>query len=252
MRKKIIIANWKMNYDFYETTSFLRNFLRIFFEKKINNNKKIIIAPSFPFLHVSNQILQGTTFSIASQNIYQMDKGAYTGEVSAIMLKSIGIQKVILGHSERRELFLENNDILMKKIKIALKHGFYIIFCVGEKAIERDRNEQFTIVKQQLFETVFHCSLNEINSFCIAYEPVWSIGTGITATSEEVQIMHKFIRNLFSDKYGKQVSNKLSILYGGSINDTNAKDFFSQKDIDGGLIGKNSLEIEKFLKIIQS
>lgn len=253
MKKKIVIANWKMNHDFYETTSFLRNLLKIFLEKKINNKKKVIIAPSFPFLHISNQILQGSSLSLAAQNICQMENGSYTGEVSAAMLKSIGIHKVILGHSERRKYFSETNDILLKKIKIALKYGFHIIFCIGETALEREKKEQFLIVKKQLEETVFHCSsLEEISYFIIAYEPIWAIGTGKTATSEEAQTMHRYIRSLFIDKYGEKVSKKMSILYGGSINDFNARNLFSQEDIDGGLVGNSSLEIEKFLKIIQS
>lgn len=252
MRKKIVIANWKMNHDFHETTNFLRNLLKIFLEKKINHNKEIIIAPSFPFLHISNQILQGTTLKVAAQNIHQMDKGSYTGEVSASMLKSIGISKVILGHSERREFFIEKNDILLKKIRIALKYGFHIIFCVGETAFERNQNQQFNIVKNQLKETVFHCSSDEIRFFYIAYEPVWAIGTGKVATYEQAQTMHEFIRSLFLERYGESVSNKISILYGGSVNNLNAKALLLQKDIDGGLVGNSSLKLEKFLEIIQS
>ncbi|QIK16512.1 triose-phosphate isomerase [Blattabacterium sp. DPU] len=251
-RKKVVIANWKMNYDFYETTSFIRNFLKIVFERKINHNKEIIIAPSFPFLHISNQISQGTTLNIAAQNIHHTDKGSYTGEVSSYMLKSIGIQKVILGHSERREFFLEKNNLLFEKIKIALKYNFNIIFCVGESFLERSKNKQFEIVKSQLEETVFRCTSDEVKSFYIAYEPIWAIGTGKTATFEEVQIMHEFIRSLFFDKYGESVSNRIYILYGGSINDLNAKDFFSQKDVDGGLVGNSSLKLDKFLRIVQS
>ncbi|AWU43023.1 triose-phosphate isomerase [Blattabacterium punctulatus] len=251
MKKKVIIANWKMNHDFYETTSYLRNLLKIIFENKINQ-KKIIIAPSFPFLHISNQILQGTTLSIAAQNIHQMDNGSYTGEVSAPMLRSIGIKKVILGHSERRKYFTETNEILIKKIKIALKYGFNIIFCVGETEVDREKKEHFITVKNQLEKTIFYFSLEEINSFIIAYEPIWAIGTGKTATPEIAQHMHQYIRTLFLNKYGKRGANDLSILYGGSINDMNAKDLFLQKDIDGGLVGNYSLNIKKFLKIIQS
>lgn len=252
MRKKVVIANWKMNYDFHETTFFIRNLLKILFERKINHNKEIIVAPSFPFLHISNQILQGTTLNIAAQNIHQKDKGSYTGEVSASMLKSIGVQKVILGHSERRKFFYEEKNILFEKIKIALKYGFNIIFCVGESSLERSNNQQFNVVKNQLKETVFHCSSDEIKSFYIAYEPIWAIGTGKNATFEQAQRMHEFIRSLFLEKYGKNISNKISILYGGSINDFNAKDLFSQKDVDGGLVGNSSLQLEKFLKIVQS
>ncbi|WP_185857885.1 triose-phosphate isomerase [Blattabacterium cuenoti] len=253
MRKKVVIANWKMNYDFHETTSFIRNFLKIVFERKINHdNKEIILSPSFPFLHISNQILQGTTLNIAAQNIHQSDKGSYTGEVSAFMLKSLGIRKVILGHSERRKFFFEKNDLLSKKIKMALKYSLDIIFCVGESSLERSKNKQFEVIKSQLKETVFHCSSDEMKYFYIAYEPIWAIGTGKTATIEQAQTMHEFIRSLFFNKYGQSISDEISILYGGSINELNAKDLFNQKDIDGGLIGRSSLEMEKFLKIVQS
>ncbi|WP_185872154.1 triose-phosphate isomerase [Blattabacterium cuenoti] len=252
MKKKIVIANWKMNHDFHETTSFLRNLLKKIFEQKINHNKEIIIAPSFPFLHISNHILQGSPLKIAAQNIHQMDKGSYTGEVSASMLKSIGISKVILGHSERRKFFCEKNNILLEKIKIALKYGFNIIFCIGETYFERNKNQQFNVIKDQLKHTVFHFSENEIKFFHIAYEPIWAIGTGKSATYQQAQKMHEFIRSLFLKKYGENISNKISILYGGSINNFNAKDFFLQKDIDGGLIGNFSLNLENFLKIIYS
>ncbi|WP_185861201.1 triose-phosphate isomerase [Blattabacterium cuenoti] len=252
MRKRILVANWKMNYDFHETTSFIRNLLKVFFDRKINHDKEIILSPSFPFLHISNQILQGSSLNIAAQNIHQKNKGPYTGEISASMLKSIGIQKVILGHSERRELFFENNQILLEKIKIALKYDFNIIFCVGESLVERKNNKQFEIIKKQLEKTVFYCSSDDIKFFYIAYEPIWAIGTGKTATFEQVQVMHEFIRSLFLEKYGKNISDNIPILYGGSINDINAKNFFSQKDVDGGLIGNASLQFEKFLKIIQS
>ncbi|WP_185870436.1 triose-phosphate isomerase [Blattabacterium cuenoti] len=252
MKKKIVIANWKMNHDFYETTSFLRNLLKILLDKKINHKKKVIIAPSFPFLQISNQILQGTAFSIAAQNVHQMENGSYTGEVSASMLKSIGIQKVILGHSERKKYCYETNDILLKKIHISFKYRLNIIFCVGETFFERERKEQFTVVKNQLEETVFQCSSEKMIDFIIAYEPIWAIGTGKTATPEQAQKMHKYIRTLFIDKYGEKISKKISILYGGSLNEINAKNFFSKEDIDGGLVGNSSLQIEKFLKILSS
>ncbi|WP_185851504.1 triose-phosphate isomerase [Blattabacterium cuenoti] len=252
MKKKIVIANWKMNHDFYETTSFLRDLLKIFFDKKINYKKKVIIAPSFPFLQISNQILQGTSLNVAAQNVHQMENGPYTGEVSASMLRSIGIKQVILGHSERKKYFSETNDILLKKIHISLKYGLNIIFCVGETFFERKRKEQFIVVKNQLEETVFQCTSEKISNFIIAYEPIWAIGTGETATPEQVQKMHKYIRTLFLDKYGEKISKKIHILYGGSINDTNARNIFSKEDIDGGLVGNSSLQIEKFLKILLS
>ncbi|WP_238783747.1 triose-phosphate isomerase [Blattabacterium cuenoti] len=239
-----------MNHDFYETTSFLKNLLKKVFEKNIYKKKDIIIAPSFPFLHISNQILQGTHLSISAQNISQREKGSYTGEVSASMLKSIGIQKVILGHSERKKFFHETNSIFVEKIKIALKYGFQIIFCIGENSIEKEKNEQFITVKKQLEETVFH--FYEMSKFIIAYEPIWAIGTGKTATPKEAQEMHLYIRTMFREKYGENISKNISILYGGSINDMNAGHLFSQEDIDGGLVGNSSLQVKKFLKIIHS
>ncbi|WP_185873782.1 triose-phosphate isomerase [Blattabacterium cuenoti] len=252
MRKKIIIANWKMNHDFYETTSFIRNLLKFIFERKIYHKKKIIISPSFPFLHISNQIIQGTTLNIAAQNIHYMDNGSYTGEVSASMLKSIGIQKIILGHSERKKYFIETNDILFKKIQKGLQYNFDIIFCIGETLIERETKKHFLIIKKQLEETIFKFSLKYIHHFIIAYEPIWAIGTGNTAYPEEIKKMHEYIRFLFKKKYGENISNNISILYGGSINDINAKNIFSINNVDGGLIGNASLKIEKFLTIIQS
>ncbi len=252
MKKKIIVANWKMNHDFYETTSFLRNILKIVFEKKIEHNKKIIIAPSYPFLHISNQIVQGTFINIASQNVCCMEHGAYTGEVSAIMLKSIGIRSVIVGHSERKKYFFEKESIFLKKIKVSIKHNIYVIFCVGETLDDRKKNKHFSVIKNQLYETVFNCTEKEISYLCIAYEPIWAIGTGKNATNEQIQIMHKFIRSLFFKKYGSYVANNIYILYGGSINHTNVKRILYEKDVDGGLIGNSSLKLDNFLKIINS
>ncbi|WP_317167192.1 triose-phosphate isomerase [Blattabacterium cuenoti] len=252
IKKKIVIANWKMNHGFYETTSFIRNFMKKIFEEKINHKKKIIIAPSFPFLHIASQIVRGTNLQIAAQNISFEEKGAYTGEVSAYMLKSIGINYVLIGHSERRKYFLESKEILLKKIKIATKHKINVIFCLGETGEERNKNQHFSIIKKELYNTIFHCSSNEIDLIHIAYEPIWAIGTNKTATTEECQEIHQFIRNLLMKKYGKCVSNNIFILYGGSINTENAGKIFSQLDVDGGLIGSYSLELENFLKIIRS
>ncbi|WP_185882359.1 triose-phosphate isomerase [Blattabacterium cuenoti] len=254
MKKKIIIANWKMNYNFYDTTHFLRHLLKFFnHEKEIEkNHQKIIIAPSYPFLHISNQIVQGTNIHIAAQNIHDMEKGSYTGEVSAIMLKSIGINNVILGHSERRTYFNETNKILLEKIYIALKNRLKIIFCIGETLNERNNNKQFISIQKQLEQTIFICSVKEIENFIIAYEPIWAIGTGEVPYYHEVQKMHNHIRLLFKNKYGKFVSDKIHIVYGGSITELNCKEFFKQKDVDGGLVGNSSLNINKFLSIIKA
>ncbi|WP_185855991.1 triose-phosphate isomerase [Blattabacterium cuenoti] len=252
MKKKIVIANWKMNHDFYETTSFLRNLLKIILERKINHKKKVIIAPSFPFLQISNQILQGTCLSISAQNVHQIENGSYTGEVSVSMLRSIGVQQVILGHSERKKYFFETNEILLKKIHISLKYGFSIIFCIGETFFEREKKKHFSVIKNQLEKTIFQFPSEKMNFFIIAYEPIWAIGTGKTATPEQAQKMHQYIRSLFMEKYGKKISKRISILYGGSISETNARNLFSQEDIDGGLVGNSSLRIEKFVKILLS
>ncbi|WP_185868447.1 triose-phosphate isomerase [Blattabacterium cuenoti] len=251
MKKNIVLANWKMNFDFHETTSFIRNLLKFFYDQNINHKKKIILAPSFPFLHISNQIVQGTKLKIAAQNVHHMEKGTYTGEVSALMLSSIGIYNVIIGHSERRTLCFETGNILLNKIKISIKYGFNIFLCIGETDEERKKNEHFNVIRQQLEDTVFHFSVEKIRFFYIAYEPIWAIGTGKIATIEQIQNMHCFIRSLFLNKYGESISNKLYILYGGSINHVNAKEIFLQKDVDGGIIGNCSLEFSKFLKIIQ-
>ncbi|WP_317167110.1 triose-phosphate isomerase [Blattabacterium cuenoti] len=251
MKKKIIVANWKMNYDLHETTFFLRNFLKYIKEKKICHNKEIIIAPSFPFLHISNQISQGTLLKIAAQNIFFKDKGSFTGEISASMLKSIGIDIVIIGHSERRKFFLEDENSLLKKLKIAIKHKIKVIFCIGETYEDRNKNNQYSIIEKQLNNTIFHCSPNEIKLIYIAYEPIWAIGTGVTATIDQITKMHYFIRNIFYEKYGNTISSKISILYGGSINHLNAKNIIYSNNVDGGLIGNSSLNLEQFVKIVQ-
>ncbi|WP_185864959.1 triose-phosphate isomerase [Blattabacterium cuenoti] len=252
MMRKIVIANWKMNFDLHQTASFLRNFLKLSFNKKIIYNKEIIIAPSLPFLHISNQIIKGTSIKISAQNIFFMDKGPYTGEVSASMLKSMGIEYVIIGHSERRINFFENDEILLKKIKIAIKNKLKIIFCLGETYNERNENKHFISIKNQLSKTIFNFSLYDVQYFYIAYEPIWAIGTGISANSDHIQMMHQFIRSLFSNKYGESFSKKIPIIYGGSINLNNAKSIFSIPNVNGGLIGNSSLKIEQFLKIVQS
>lgn len=248
MNKKIIVANWKMNHDFYETTYFIRNLIKNISDKKNFYEKEIIIAPSFPFLHISNQISQGTALKIAAQNIHYSNNGSYTGEVSTLMLKSIGVNQVIIGHSERRNLFFEEENILLKKIKTSINNKIKIIFCIGESKNERKNNKHFFIIKKQLEKTIFQCSEEHLQYIYIAYEPVWAIGKGITPTIKQIQEMHKFIKSLFYKKFSKTIP----IIYGGSVNDKNAKNILSIEGVNGVLVGNSSLNLNEFIKIIKS
>ena len=190
--------------------------------------------------------------TLSAQNCASTENGAYTGEISAQMLKELGVKMVILGHSERRLYFKEDSDILLKKIKLALKYDLEIIFCVGESLKERENKTYFNIIERQIKDTLFNLNENEIKKIIIAYEPVWAIGTGKTATSNEAQEMHEFIRKLIKNKFGEQISEEISILYGGSCKPGNAKEIFEKKDVDGGLIGGASLKAQNFEKIIES
>ena len=216
----------------------------------------VIIAPAFPFIispALTNLISSNNKdqLFLAAQNCHQESKGAYTGEVSAQMIRSAGADFVIIGHSERRQYYHEDNTLLAKKVDAAIAAGLMPIYCCGELLEDRKAENQFEVVKQQISEGLFHLDSNTFSKVIIAYEPVWAIGTGETATSEQAQEMHSFIRAMVSDKYG-EVSENCSILYGGSCNPSNAKELFSQSDIDGGLIGGASLNVPDFVTIIHS
>ena len=219
---------------------------------KENNNVKIILGT--PFIHLTEvkKVLSNARISISSQNCAAEAKGAFTGEVSAEMIKSTGIDYVIIGHSERRAYYHENNEILLKKVKQVLANNLTPIFCCGEVLEEREAGIHFEVVRKQLAETIFTLSNEEFSKIVIAYEPVWAIGTGKTATSAQAQEIHKYIRGLIVEKFGQSIANEISILYGGSCNPANARELFANPDVDGGLIGGASLKANDFIEIIYS
>ena len=250
MRKKIVAANWKMNKTLNEAQDLVNAVISGCNEK---NTITKIFFPSAPFLPVINYALKDKpTFFVGAQNCYHTESGAFTGETSASAIASCGAKYVIVGHSERRQYFHETAAELKSKVNLALKNKLTPIYCVGEKLNERQTNHYFTTVKNQLQEVLFHLSDTEIKAVVIAYEPVWAIGTGLTATPDQAQEMHAFIRLAIAEKYGTDTANQISILYGGSCNSKNAKELFACPDVDGGLIGGASLIAEDFLQIVSS
>jgi triosephosphate isomerase len=251
-RKKIIAGNWKMNKD-YQDALILVSEINGMVEDELNNDTLVIISPPYPYLYsISQLITNKAKIKIAAQNCHSEASGAYTGEVSASMLKSIGVEYVIIGHSERRAYFNEDNALLAKKIDAAFAAGLLPIFCCGETLSEREINKHFDVVKSQLSEGVFHLNNEQIQKVVIAYEPVWAIGTGITASPVQAQEIHAFIRSLLAEKYSKYTADSISILYGGSCNTKNAAELFANVDIDGGLIGGASLKSRDFVDIVKS
>jgi triosephosphate isomerase len=248
MRKNIVAGNWKMNFGLDETQDLISGL------KKINktSDAEVIIAPSFTNLFSAFEALKNTDIEIAAQNMHQADKGAFTGEISAGMLKSIGITTVILGHSERRAIFCEDENLLTEKVNRALENNMRIIYCFGEELKDRNYGEHFEVVGKQIANTLYHLDADAWKNIVLAYEPVWAIGTGETATAEQVQEMHAFIRKEVKHEYGAEVADSLSILYGGSVKPANAKEIFSKEDVDGGLIGGASLVAEDFMAIVNS
>jgi triosephosphate isomerase len=251
MRKMIIAGNWKMNKNIDQGVELVNSLCKF-----VNSEKslipEVIVCPPFTHLVPVIQALKGCSISVGSQNCSSEESGAFTGEVSAEMIASTGTEYTIIGHSERRTIFNEGDKFLEKKVKIALKNGLKVIFCCGEILEERESNIHFEVVKRQLNEGLFSIDAIDIKSVIIAYEPVWAIGTGKTATSSQAQEMHSFIRGLVKERYGLNVSDNLSILYGGSCNPKNASELFSMNDVDGGLIGGASLKPEDFCSIIKS
>jgi triosephosphate isomerase len=213
---------------------------------------EVMIAPSFVSLKTSIDYLKNKDIEVVSQNVHQKNNGAYTGEISAKMLSSIGIKTTIIGHSERREYFNETNEILKNKVDTSLENSINIIFCFGEELKDRKNNNHFRIISNQISESLFHLSSSEWDNIILAYEPVWAIGTGETASSDQVQEMHSFIRNFIAQKYSTELAQKISILYGGSVKPNNAKEIFSMEDVDGGLIGGASLNSKDFFSIVNS
>ena len=213
---------------------------------------EVMVAPSFVSLKTAIDSLNDNDIEVVSQNVHQSNDGAYTGEVSAKMLSSIGIKTTIIGHSERREYFSETHEILKNKVDISLQNSIKIIFCFGEELKDRKTNNHFNIISNQISESLFHLSSSDWNNIILAYEPIWAIGTGETASSDQVQEMHSFIRNFIAQKYSNELAQKISILYGGSVKPNNAKEIFSMTDVDGGLIGGASLKSKDFFSIVNS
>jgi triosephosphate isomerase (TIM) len=250
MRTKIVAGNWKMNKTFEEADTLIYDILDLIEEKGKPADVDVIICPPFIYLELAGDITEDSEIFVGAQNVSRFETGAYTGEISASMLRSMHIDFAIIGHSERRKYFRENDEDLLDKAKSALKQDIAPIFCCGELLEERDAGKHFTIVKQQLEKTIFKLDPEDFARVIIAYEPVWAIGTGKTATSEQAQEMHYYIRELIWKKYGAEMAAETSILYGGSCNAKNAKELFSMPDVDGGLIGGASLNAEEFVQIV--
>lgn len=246
-RKKIVAGNWKMNMTMDESIKLIAEL-----EQISENNIDIKIAPAYTNLYKSISLLMSSQIEVIAQNLHQEKNGAYTGEISAEMLKSIGIKTVIIGHSERRQYFNETDIILSKKVKTALEHSLNVIFCVGEELSEREKGNHFELIKTQIKTGLFDLNNDEIKNVVIAYEPVWAIGTGMTANTHQIQEMHEFIRNLINEKYNHMISSNIRILYGGSVKPNNAKEIFSLDDVDGGLIGGASLSFSDFSSIVKA
>lgn len=249
MRRKIVAGNWKMNKTLSESVELAKGIKSVL--KGVDlQGVEVVVAPVFTNIYPVSEELKGAPVSVSAQNIYFKESGAYTGEVSASIAKSAGASKVILGHSERREYFGETNEMLAKKTDAALAEGMEVIFCIGEVLAERKAGQHFEVTAKQLKEGLFHLGAEQWKNIVIAYEPVWAIGTGETATPEQAQEIHAHIRKTIADKYGKEVAENVAILYGGSCNPKNAKSIFSQPDVDGGLIGGASLKAEDFKGVI--
>ena len=247
-RKKIVAGNWKMNNGLQETEILINELLA----ETNHSGCEVMVAPSFVSLKTAIDSLNDNDIEVVSQNVHQSNDGAYTGEVSAKMLSSIGIKTTIIGHSERREYFSETHEILKNKVDISLQNSIKIIFCFGEELKDRKTNNHFNIISNQISESLFHLSSSDWNNIILAYEPIWAIGTGETASSDQVQEMHSFIRNFIAQKYSNELAQKISIIYGGSVKPNNAKEIFSMTDVDGGLIGGASLKSKDFFSIVNS
>lgn len=248
MREKIVAGNWKMNKNHNEAIQLVNDLKQSEYSKDVN----LIVIPSFPFLYSVSNSLQNSLINVGAQNCASKETGAYTGEVAVEMIKSVGAKYVIVGHSERRTYFKENNQELSEKVNLCLKSNLVPIYCCGELLEERECKNHFAIVEAQINEGLFHLSEQEIVNLVIAYEPVWAIGTGVTASPAQAQEMHSFIRSLIEKKYSTEIAISISILYGGSCNPKNAKELFSLPDVDGGLIGGASLKADDFIVIANS
>lgn len=252
MRETIIAGNWKMNLTREEAYLLIKNVVAKL-SGTIPPSMRIIFCVPYPYLEESARMLEmHHLIELGAQNIHQEASGAYTGEISGPMLTSVGAKYVIIGHSERREYFAEDNEQLARKVNAALSNGLTPIFCCGETKEIRESGNEVDFVTNQLTESLFHLPEENFRKLIIAYEPIWAIGTGLTATADQAQVMHKYIRNHIKEKYGEIVSSQCSIVYGGSMKPANAKELIACPDVDGGLIGGASLKEEDFVAIAQA
>lgn len=247
MRKPLIAANWKMYKTIKETEEYIKKFLPLV---KNVNNKDIVLCIPFTCLYVAKNFLNNSNIKLGAQNMYVEEKGAYTGEISPSMLKDVGCDYVILGHSERRKYFFETDEFVNKKMLVALKYGLIPIVCIGETLQEREDGKTFNVLEYQVKNSLKNLSKEDAGKIVIAYEPVWAIGTGKNATPQQAQQAQKFVREKYKELYGEEVASKVRILYGGSIKPENFKEIMMQEDVDGGLVGGSSLEVESFYKIV--
>ena len=250
MRKQIVAGNWKMNTTVPEGIELAKAVVAKAAE--VPANVKLIIATPFTHLYPAAEVVKGSVVSLSAENCADKEKGAYTGEVSAAMLASVGCEYTILGHSERRQYYGETDEKLVEKTKLALANGLKVILCVGENLEEREAGKHFDVCEAQIKNVLYNFTEEDMKSIVIAYEPVWAIGTGKTATAEQAEEIHAFIRKVVADKFGAQVADDTTILYGGSCKPSNAKELFAMADIDGGLIGGAALKADDFIGIALS
>lgn len=251
MRKKVVAGNWKMNTTVEEAKKLTSEVVDILANEK-ENDAIVVLCPPHPYLGMTRRDIGDNQISVGAQNCHEADSGAFTGEVAASMLKGMGVDYVIIGHSERREHFNESDELLAKKVSKVLEQDLVPIFCCGESLKIRESGNHAEFVKKQLTDGLFHLSLNEMKTLVIAYEPIWAIGTGKTASSDQAQEMHKELRGHLATKFGDEIAGEVPILYGGSVKPSNAVEIFGQPDVDGGLVGGASLNSRDFADIVKA
>jgi triosephosphate isomerase len=251
MRTKIVAGNWKLNYDKEQSKKLIKDLKKAIKDNPLDDTR-VIVAPTFVNLSSAVKAAKKSKIEVVAQNMHQAANGAFTGEVSADMLKAIGVETVILGHSERRTYFNETDAALAEKVNTVLEKGMEAIFCFGELLEDRKTDNHFAVVERQLKNGLFHLEAKDWKHIILAYEPVWAIGTGETASAEQAQEMHAFIRSIIEKEYAKEVADAVSILYGGSVKPSNAEEIFSKPDVDGGLIGGAALNVADFTGIINA
>jgi triosephosphate isomerase len=249
MRKKIVAGNWKMNTTVAEGVQLAKEIVASLGE--VPQDVNLVVAPPFTHLAPVAEVLNGTPIALSAQNCADKAKGAFTGEIAATMLASVGCTYTLLGHSERRQYYGETSETLVAKMNLALENGLAPIYCIGEMLAEREAGKHFDVVRAQIEEVLFGLTAEQMAKVVVAYEPVWAIGTGVTATSEQAQEIHAYVRGVLAEKFG-ELANDIVILYGGSCNPKNAQELFAQPDIDGGLIGGAALVAENFIAIAKS